>query len=65
MGLFLNQGFRDWDDARASFSPSDPVSSTGTGLSSLPSMERGLVVGVVLLSARPLTSGLRIKSAMT
>ena len=35
MGLFLNQGFRDWKDGGVSFSPSDPVSSTGAGLSSL------------------------------
>ena len=40
-------------------SPSDPVSSTGTGLSFLSHQGRGvLVVGVVLLSAQSFTSGL-------
>ena len=46
--------------------PLIPVSGTGTGLSPLPSRERGIwLVDVVLLSAQPFTSGLRIKSAMT
>ena len=49
-----------------SFSPSDPVSSTGTGFESSVIKGEGDSVGCfVLLSARPLTSGLRIKSAMT
>ena len=42
----------DWDDAGASFSPSAPVSGTGTGLSPLSSRERG-ILSVVLACYRP------------
>ena len=63
---FQNQDFQDygdlqdWDDAGASFSPSAPVSGTGTGFDPLPSRERGYMVGVVLFtrtSAAPLDCG--------
>ena len=67
MTVFQNQDLQDCDDAGASFSPSDPVSSTGTGsLIPLPSRERGIVVvdlSCCMPGRRP--SGLRIKSAMT
>ena len=41
------------------FHPLIPVSGTGTGLSPLPSRERGCMVGLYLLSPRPVDSRLR------
>ena len=53
-----NQDLRDWDDAGASFSPSGPVSSTGTGLSPLPSREMGILSVGFSWCPPPFTSGL-------
>ena len=61
------EDLQDCDDALHRFHPLIPVSGTGTGsLIPLPSRERGnLAVVLVLLLPVRLTSGLRIKSAMT
>ena len=45
--------------------PLIPVSGTGTGLSPLPSRERGLVGVVLFTRVMRHPSGLRVKSAMT
>ena len=54
----------DCDDAMHRFHPLLPVSGTGTGFDSSAIKGEG-DMGVVLLSAPPFTSGLRVKSAMT
>ena len=53
----IMEDLQDWDDAVASFSPSPLIP--------LPSRERGFSRLFCLVVARPFTSGLRVKSAMT
>ena len=48
---------QDWGDATHRFHPLIPVSDTGTGLSPLPSRERGFCRLFCLLAARPVDTG--------